>query len=119
MVYGEYLSRCTQCGKSFTCGDCIEHVCFDCKYGTNISVMIDEFFARLNKIKNEIAAKQESEKVRILTKRLAEAEKVIDDVVRGRDLCHENGIEIKPIFLSRIMHAEDYRAKYPRTKGGE
>jgi hypothetical protein len=38
MVYGENLSRCFKCGKSFICGDCIENECQDCKHGSVINV---------------------------------------------------------------------------------
>jgi hypothetical protein len=31
MAFGEHLSRCLKCGKSFICGDCIEMVCQECK----------------------------------------------------------------------------------------
>lgn len=51
-----------------------------------------------------------------LRERLADAERVVDAVIRGRDLCNENGIKIGAIFLSRIMNAESYRQKYPEVK---
>lgn len=31
MVYGVNLSQCIYCGKYFTCTDCIEMECFDCR----------------------------------------------------------------------------------------